>query len=281
MTVRQSSSPLPCLGMLAGLLLLGFAGVIVIMPSVRPESTGAGEFLARRLQYGGFGYITTSRAPSSLDSSDSSSSGSSFESSKSLESESLDSSDYQHIAPQIGKSASGSMGWITGSLVLQALFAIMYYRVVTEPIRDMGKLDERMGNSPSGRGDDFNNGICECYKDKWVCMQVLCCPMVRIAHTNAVSGVCPFWESLWCWCCCSWLTVNTGPFCLLMWWRLRLKNVMKVEENVMNDFCITMFCPLISLAQMSSATDAAMGYQITGCCEYTPYSYGGPMDQLG
>merc|ERR1719453_2727803 len=169
------------------------------------------------------------------------------------------------------------MGPVTTSLIIQALFAILYFRVVTSPIQDSSKLDERMMNSDGGQGDDFNVGIFECYKNKWVCLQGLCCPMVRISHTNAVSGVCPFWESLWCWCCCAWLTLNVGPFCLLMWWRLRLKNLMRVEEHPINDFCVTMICPQVSICQMSSAVDDAMGYKITGCCEYTPYSYEGTM----
>jgi len=278
MLVRPSSSLLPAIGMLAGLLLLGFAGVIVIMPSVRPDATGEGGFLARRLY--GFGYITTSKAPSSFDSSDSSSSGSSFEPSKSLESGSMESSEWQEVWPKIGSTMGSSMGYLTFSLLIQAIFAILYYRVVTEPIKEnLGKLEDRMAHVSSG-GDDFNNGVCDCYKDQWVCAQGLFCPMVRIAHTNAVTGVCPFWESLVCWCCCAWLTVNTGPICLLMWWRLRLKQIMKVETNVMSDFCVTIFCPLVSLCQMSSAADAAVGYKTTGCCEYTPFNYGGQMDGL-
>jgi len=195
---------------------------------------------------------------------------------------SMESSDWQYVWPKIARSLGGSMGWLTLSLMIQTVFAILYYRVVTEPIKETGSLETRMVNVPdSGSTNDFQNGICDCYKDKWVCLQGLCCPMVRVAHTNAVSGVCPFWESLWCWCCCSWLTINIGPFCLLMWWRLRLKGIMKVEDNPVTDFCITMFCPQISICQMSTAVDSAMGYQVTGCCEYTPYSYGGPMEQLG
>jgi len=258
----------------------------VVMPTMKAESSG--EFLGRRLQaigessrLYGFGYITTSRAPSSFDSSDSSSSGSSLEPSKSSESGSLQSSELNQIWPKITSTLGGTMAPLTTSLIIQMLFAILYFRVVTSPIQDSSKLlDDRMMNADGGQRDDFNVGMFECFKNKWVCFQGLCCPMVRIAHTNAVSGVCPFWESLWCWCCCAWLTMNIGPFCLLMWWRLRLKNIMKIEENVVNDFCLTMFCPLVSLCQMSAATDSAMGYQVTGCCEYTPYSYGGPMDNL-
>merc|ERR1719261_2406094 len=55
-----------------------------------------------------FGYITTSRAPSSFDSSDSSSSGSSLEPSKSFMSGSLDSSEWQYIWPKIWKQLGGT-----------------------------------------------------------------------------------------------------------------------------------------------------------------------------
>merc|ERR1712224_39964 len=124
------------------------------------------------------------------------------------------------------------MGWLTLSLALQVVFALLYNTYVVESIKaEVGSLDSLMQNADSSGSSDFSPGICECYKDKWVCCTTLCCPMVRIAHTNAVSGVCPFWESLCCWCCCAWLTVNVGPFCLLMWWRLRLKTIMRVEDN--------------------------------------------------
>jgi len=240
-------------------------------------STGGGEFIPRRLQ--GFGYITTSKAPSSFDSSDSSSSGSSLEPSKSFMSGSMESSDWQYIWPKLFRSIGSSVGSLTFSLVLQVIFACLYNRLVVESIQaeSSGDLESLMAKAEGG--SDFNPGICECYKDKWVCCMGLCCPMVRIAHTNAVSGVCPFWESLFCWCCCSFMTINIGPFCLLMWWRLRLKTIMRVEDNPFNDFIITMFCPQVSICQMSSAVDSALGYQMANCLGYTPYSYSGSMDQ--
>jgi Cys-rich protein (TIGR01571 family) len=166
------------------------------------------------------------------------------------------------------------MGPLTIWLILQAMWAIIYNKFVADPIKGDGTLDERMENAKlddmEGQAD-FNNSFFSCFSDKWVFLQGLCCPMVRMAHTNSVSGVCAFWETLWCYCCCSWLTIGIGPCCLVMWWRLRLKNIMKVEENYFYDFCGTMICPMISICQMSTAVDSAMGYQVTGCCEYTPY----------
>jgi len=278
MQSRGSSSPLPAIGMLAGLLLLGFAGVLVLVPS-SVESQQPQQFLPRRLQ--AFGYITTSRAPSSFDSSDSSSLGSSLEPSKSLESGSLESSDFHYLLPKIVKSLGSGYAKLTGSLLLQCLFACLYYKLVVSSIlNEQATLDTIMDKGGPPGGSDFSPGICECHKDKWVCCSGFCCPMVRLAHTNAVSGVCPFWESLMCWCCCSFMTFNIGPFCLLMWWRLRLKTIMRIEDNPINDFCVTMFCPNISICQMSSAVDSAMGYQMTTPIHYLPYRSGGGLDQL-
>jgi len=264
MSFRGSAAVLPTIGVCAGMLLLGFAGYIAVGPST-----------ARRLQ--SFGYITSTRAPSSFDSSDSSSSSDlSLEPSKSFESGSLDSSDWNNVYPKIEASIGGSMGPVTIWLILQALWGVIYNKYVADPIKETGTLDERMeaAQMEDMEGQvDFNNGFCECYKDKWVCLQGLFCPIVRMAHTNAVSGVCAFWETFWCYCCCSWLTVGLGPCCLVVWWRLRLKNIMKVEENPLTDFFGTICCPLVSVCQMSTAVDSAMGYEVTGCCKYTNYNF--------
>jgi len=272
MAVRQSTSILPAIGVFAGLLLLGFAGLIVVSPSVQDA--------ARRLQYSGgasFGYITSTRSPSSFDSSDSSSlSDSSSEPLKSFESGSLDSSDWNNVWPKFSAFIGSSMGPLTVWLLLQALWAFCYNKKVVTPLGVDGTLDERMSDNQTQHMEaqnDFHNSFFGCFSDKWVCLQGLCCPMVRMAHTNSVSGVCAFWETLWCWCCCSWLTLGLGPSCLVMWWRLRLKNIMKVEENIVFDFCGSMLCPLISVCQMSTAVDAAMGYRTTGCCEYEMFGY--------
>jgi len=193
----------------------------------------------------------------------------------------MESSDINTVLPQVIGLIGSSMGPLTLWLILQCLFAILYHKMVAKPIFETDTLEERMDNAKLDEMEgqrDFHNGFCECYKDKWVCMQGLCCPMVRMAHTNSVSGVCPFWETLACYCCCSWLTIGMGPCCLVMWWRLRLKNIMKVEDNVAVDFCGTMLCPMISLCQMATAVDTAMGYQVTGICEYTAFAYQSDMN---
>jgi len=186
------------------------------------------------------------------------------------------------VFPKVAELIGSSMGPLTTWLILQCLWAIVYNKYVAEPIKETDTLDDRMENAKmEGEMDsqsDFHNSFCECYKDKWVCLQGLCCPMVRMAHTNSASGVCAFWETLACYCCCSWLTIGLGPCCLVMWWRLRLKNIMKVEENMVFDFFGTMLCPMISVCQMSTAVDTAMGYQVTGCCEYMPLAFQSDMN---
>lgn len=272
MAVRQTRSLLPAIGVVAGLLLLGFAALIAVSPSVHNA--------ARRLQFTGgasFGYITSTRAPSSFDSSDSSSSSDlSSEPFKSSESDSLDSSEVNVVIPKLAGFIGSSMGPMTIWLILQALWAFIFNSKIVKPLCENGTLDERMEGAmrhePEGPSD-FHNGFFSCMSadNKWVCLQGLFCPMVRMAQTNAVSGVCGFWETFWCWCCCSWLSIGLGPSCLVVFWRLRLKNIMKVEDNILADFCGTMLCPVISVCQMSTAVDSAMGYKTTGCCEYELY----------
>jgi len=150
MSVRQSTSMLPAMGVLAGLLLLGFAGVMVVSPTAQDA--------ARRLQVAEhFGYITTSRPPSSFDSSDSSSSSDlSLEPSKSSESGSLDSSDMLQLFPKALTAIGSSMGPLTTWLILQCFFGLLYNKMVAAPIKATGTYadrkysDERSNDSREG-----------------------------------------------------------------------------------------------------------------------------------
>merc|ERR1719183_2125603 len=87
-----------------------------------------------------------------------------------------------------------------------------------------------------------------------------------MAHTNAVAGTCGFWETALCWCCCAAISANLGPCCLMVYWRKQVKEVMGIEDHIMNDICCTLFCPMLSLCQQATAVDRAMGYEVTGCC---------------
>lgn len=258
-------------GMLCGMLLLGFAGTMVLIPheAMTAEVVGA----VRRLQ----GAVTVSNPqlgvvvptttyPSSFDSSDSSSSGSSFEPSKSSESDSFKRSG--STFEEGGATWAAGGGTTTTQLLIMLCFACLYNRNAVEPIlQKAGTLEMRMRNMPSPDTDDFDNTICECLNDKWVCIHGLCCPLVRMAHTNAVAGILGFWETALCWCCCSFWSVGLGPCCLMIWFRMRLKQIMKIEDHACNDFCVTLFCPLLSVCQQGTAVDTAMGYEVVGCCD--------------
>jgi Cys-rich protein (TIGR01571 family) len=256
------------IGFLCGTLLLAFAGTLAFVG--RSELSGS----ARRLQLGVVGPVTsvfgfanfTTTAPSSLDSSDSSSFGSSLESSKSSESESFKSGGTW--VEQAGASWGAGGGTTVANLFIMLLFACLYKKKGVDPvIKKRGTLDVRMQRIDGDGHDDFENTICECFNDKWVCIHGLCCPLARMAHTNAVAGVMGFWETAFCWCCCSFWSMGLGPCCLMVWFRMRLKAIMKIEDHCFNDFLVTLFCPMLAICQQGTAVDTAMGYEVTGCCD--------------
>lgn len=254
------------MGVLAGFLLLAFAGISAIVANGSAQSRTAYDMSPRRLQVF-MGYITTTRYPSSFDSSDSSSSGISLEPSKSFESGSMRSSEAREVFLNIGKSIGSLWLFTTMTLFIQGVFAALYYRTVVVPeLEDFPTLAER--DFFGGQGNnDFDNNICEFHKNPWVCLHGICCPMVRTAHTNEAAGICGFWATIFCWCSCSWLTLGLGPCCLLVYWRMMLKSIMKIGDNIITDFCVTIMCPWLSVCQQANALDNAMGYKITGCCE--------------
>jgi len=282
--VSQSPSGLACIGMLAGMLLLGFAGTLVVMvPStfvaeLQKGGTDAMQFLqkeGRRLQITSLDPATgqfvttnvgyTTPRPSSLDSSDSSSSGSSLEPLKSSESNSF------RTMPlgleKVSGTTSASVCGVSAHLFVMLCFACLYYNNAVNPVlTQRGTLADRPNAYVSNGKDDFETGICGCTEDMWVCIHGLFCPLVRMAHTNAVGGVMGFWQSAMCWCCCSIFTSGLGTCCLMVYWRKQLKEVMGIEDHLMNDMCITLFCPMLSICQQGTAVDTAMGYEVTGCC---------------
>jgi len=267
----QSASKVSCAGMLAGLLLLGFAGtLVVLMPSsVVTELQGS----VRRLAY--TDPITNITHNSSFDSSqassDKSGSGSSMSSIGSLRSVHSSSGSLRSSGGRLESLLSSSLAWsgtVWGQAVIMFIFAIMYHRSAVYPIIEReGTLADKdieyTGN------DDFENGICGCFENKWVCIHGLCCPLVRMAHTNAVAGVCGFWETAVAYLCCAVFTANLGPCCLMIYWRKQIKEVMGIEDHIVNDICCTFFFPLLSLCQQAAAVDEEMGYEVTGCCTLT------------
>jgi len=300
-------SMLACAGMFCGVLLLTFAGLlIVVAPSFLFQ--GAVDLPSRVRRLGiapivpppvaapivpapvaakvagptfvpkaalatapaafakatGFVVPTTSTYPSSFDSFDSSSSGSSLEPSKSSESNSFGSSGLP--AEEFGGSYAAAGISTIMQLVIMLCFAICYKAYAVDSVLDEKGTLKAM-NLPDTGNDDFENGVCECCSDRWVCFHALCFPLVRVAHTNAVAGICGFWESALCWCCCSFMTLGVGPCLLMVYWRQRLKIIMGVNDHPLNDFCVTLLCPLLSIVQMGTAVDTKLGYQVVGCCD--------------
>lgn len=289
---------LSCAGVLCGMILLAFAGIsVVVAPSAVLGGAEHLEAKVRHLQgfvptgpqaatkvlglpvvlpptppptlmpIGPYVSITTTVSLTVLslfDSSDSSSSGSSSEPFKSFESASSTSSGL--AAEQFGSLWVAAGGTTIIQLCIMICFAVCYNMKAVQPVLDSrGTL--RAMNIPDQGNDDFENGICECFGDKWVCFHSFCCPLVRMAHTNALAGVMGFWESVMVWCCCSFMSVGLGPCCLMVYWRMRLKDIMSIREHALNDLFVTFCCPFLSVCQQASAVDTKFGYQVVGCCD--------------
>lgn len=262
------------IGTFVGLLLLGLAGVSVVSSNTPVLKGAINEVLPRRLQYSMvMGYITTTALPSSFDSSDSSSLGSSFEPSKSvdsLSSGSLPSLDIRVAWGQI-LGMTGSI-WlsVTITLVVQSLFACIYFKYVVQQFFGDDTINSEFQKQRPMASYAFNYKMLDCFSNKSVFCSGLLCPMVRQAHTNQVSGVCGFWESLCCWCCCSWVSLGLGPSVLVVFWRTSIQTQMQIPpgENIVEDFCLSCLCPQLSVCQMARSVDEAMGSKQTGCLNF-------------
>lgn len=269
--VSQPESKSACITLLAGLVLLGFAGTLVVL---MPTSGVEGEF--RRLQSVVLDNVTYNNSFEASANS-SSSSGSSFQSSGSLASSSSGSigdssaSLYQSsgaLTTTVMSLGASLTGTIWGQLLVWFCFAFIYHKKAVAPVlAEFGTLEDRdikLGGNDDN--DDFVHGIFDCFGDFWVCLHGFFCPVVRQAQTNAIAGTCGFWETILCWACCAMWSANLGPCCLMLWWRRSIKEIMDIDSHIMNDICCTLFCPLLSLCQMGAAVDKKSGYETTGCC---------------
>lgn len=161
-----------------------------------------------------------------------------------------------------GYSYGGSMGF---QLLIGLCFAFLYNKnAVQSVIKKKGTLDDK--DIEGDGSDDFENGIFGCFDDMWVCIHGLCCPLVRMAHTNAVAGIMDFWQTILIYFCCALFTGGIGPCCLTVVWRRHLKEIMQIEDHCFNDLFVTCLCPNLAICQQGTAVDRAMGYEVTGCC---------------
>jgi len=324
--INQQPLILPCIGMVGGVLLLSFAGILVVMTpmSYVTELGEQGAAIAaertqhflqaspRRLNW--FDQITYSPMTttpltttplwatismtttvtattrtytthlSSLDSSDGNSlSGSSSESSKSSESQS------SLAMPLEQEHALAVVLPYQTSMIVEVLvmlcFAICYHQCAVRPIIDeFGTLHSRRNvDTDPLYGDeddeyrkgskDFENGKFGCLGDIWVTVHGCICPLPRMGHTNEVAEVCGYWETIICFSCCAMLTCGLGPFCLVTYWRKRVKEAMGIDHFGCSDCLISVFCMHFSVCQQSTAVDRKMGYVVSGCCDVTPTGF--------
>jgi Cys-rich protein (TIGR01571 family) len=140
------------------------------------------------------------------------------------------------------------------------MYAWMYYLQVVAQI-------EPLPPQPETGSDDFEVGIFDCICDACTCLSVIipCAAWTRQAHTNEVTGVCPFWPT-WCAYFCTGIFCGVGPCCLTVFFRMRLKEHMGVEDHVLNDLCLSWLCHQCAIGQQAMAVDQALGYEVECCC---------------
>merc|ERR1719199_357579 len=152
-------------------------------------------------------------------------------------------------------------------------FAFLYKKNTVDIIEKAKGATLADMNIPQTGADDFENGICDCFSDPWVCIHGLCCPLVRMAHTNAVAGVMGFWETIVVMFCCAALT-GVGPCCMAVYFRRELKGIMGIDDHLLFDCLVTCCLPELSICQSGTAVDRALGYEVTGCCDLEMYGPG-------
>jgi len=167
-----------------------------------------------------------------------------------------------------GQGAATGGGWFT-QLLIMICYGCVYKGKVVDP---MGVLPPQQRSYDNA--DDFNFGICDCFKDCHICMMVTCCPLIRVAHTNAVAGVCGFWETIFCmWC--SFLLFGMGPCCLNVYFRIHLKDHMGIEDHCVNDMILAWCCLPCITGQQALAVDQVMGFSFKCPCSVERVGGGG------
>lgn len=164
----------------------------------------------------------------------------------------------------VAGTAASVYGVLITQLILMGFFACLYNMQVVEPvIEKKGILADRKERKEAL---DFSVNICQCFDDIWVCIHGLFCPLARMAATMATAGVCGYWESICFWCLCA-MFVPLGPCCLTVFFRMRLKEIMNIRDNPLNDIIVACLCPNLAICQEGTAVDHAMGYEVVGCCD--------------
>jgi len=274
--VTQKHPKVLLFSIMFGFGLLAFAGVLVGTSNSSDYQVGLRGTEARRLFWGNYSNMTDNRTIANMSASSSSgpsasltSSEGSLESFNSLDSMSSGSSGslkhhlksayvtYQGLA-------AGTQWAITITLML--IYSCIYKTKVVDKITPM------VHQPPTGK-DQFEFGLCDCVTDPQVCCNVLFCHYVRIAHTNAVSGVCDFWETF----CCMFLAsfCVCGPLCLNVYFRIHIKDHMGIQDNCFADFCLAFFCLPCVAGQQAMAVDEVLGWKFKCPCNIEHVSASG------
>jgi len=144
--------------------------------------------------------------------------------------------------------------------VISIFYAWFYKMHVVDQITPM-KRQEETGN------DNFDVGLCDCLGDSCMCLHMLlpCMVWVRQGHTNQVTNVCGFWATFICYLV-SGLCCGIGPCCLTVYFRMRLKEHMGIDDHLLSDLCFAWLCMPCTVGQQALAVDQKLGYHVDGCC---------------
>lgn len=166
----------------------------------------------------------------------------------------------------VGNSLRQSSSQMLISHLIQATVAIAFACIYKSRVVDsvQGLTEHR----PMTGRDDFEVGLFDCFQDINYCLMVCFCPEVRQAHTNEVGGICGFYTSLFfmifgriC------LAPCCGPCCINVYFRMHLKDMMGIEDHLINDFCIALWCWPCAVGQQAISIDEYLGYSVQCCCK--------------
>lgn len=142
-----------------------------------------------------------------------------------------------------------------------ACFAFIYKDKVVNGIPPLRQ-------QPMSTMQDFSQGIYQCFVDQQMCLHSFFCCAVRAAHTWHVAGLCEYWPSLFLiflvdctkWACCL-------DACVFTYFRMKLKQKLGIEPDLMMDFVFSAFCPWCAVAQEAMAVDEELGVTVECCCQ--------------
>lgn len=229
--VQATPSKIACSGALAGMLLLGLAATLVVM-TPKPLAVE----IEQRIEKEGRRLQVAQESPNTV------------------------------MSHNLFYTAGSSWSTMMIQFLFGCCFAFLYKKNTVDKIEAAKGGTLADFNLPETGEDDFSNGICDCFSDPWVCIHGICCPLVRMAHTNAVAGVMGFWETIIVMFCCAALT-GFGPCCMAVYFRRELKSIMGIEDHLFFDFLVTCCLPNLSICQSATAVDTKLGYEVTGCCD--------------